>query len=182
MRPLFAICGKARAGKTTVAKSLARVVQARGVDFTFEETNSVLVEAVAKRAGISPSEVLALKEEYRPELIQLGNAMCEKDPAALARRIFQDGHSIAIGVRRLKELETIRHDFPSVMVIWVERDVPTITDNREIEPENCDLIIDNNGTLADVDEVVSTGLLTRFTSIGTIAADTYIHRVSLGSR
>lgn len=158
MKSLFVICGKARAGKTTVAEHLTRMVQARGVEFTYGETSSVLVDAAAAELGISSDVILADKETHRPRLIELGNAICEGDPAALARTLFSAGHSVVTGVRRLGELRKLREDFPGIVVLWVERDVPLVRDNREIEPVDCDVFIDNNGPLSAIDEAIIRGL------------------------
>jgi len=170
MRPLFVICGKARAGKTTIAEHFTAMVQKRGAEFTYGETSGVIVGLVAGELGVSVECVLADKELHRPRMIEIGNAMCGKDPAALARALFSVGHSVITGVRRLEELARIRQDFPGVLALWVERDVPLIPDNREIEPEHCDALIDNNGTLWDVDKAIRLGL--SHLMIGEIAAKT----------
>jgi len=69
---------------------------------------------------------------------------------SLAEQILAD-HDIYVGMRSRAELAATRHLFDAV--IWVDRSAvlpPEPEASIEIAPSDCDLVLDNNGDLADL--------------------------------
>lgn len=117
-------------------------------------TSNYLVHRVAQIHGLEPEDILAHKEDYRQELIDLGNRMCDIDPGSLVSIcLFKSTteHIIVDGVRRENEFNRVKDWFD--MIIYVERkSQPFGPDNFELWPDQADVVIENNGSLAELDD------------------------------
>ena len=128
-------------------------------------TSAYLVHRLALIHGLTEEDILADKEHYRPELIDLGNKMCDVDPGCLSSLCLWYAHGAPVivdGVRRQCEFDRVKDWFD--MIIWVERpDVEEGFDNFDLQPEWADIIIYNVGSLIDLDrkaKVIAQGVTT----------------------
>ncbi len=144
------IIGRKGHGKTTFAGFLK---QALGDAQTFS-TSEYLVHRLALIHGTTEAKILAAKERYRPEMIVLGNAMCDVDPGCLVSICLWACHkecAIIDGIRRVSEYKRVRKWFEHVL--WIERPgIPEGLDNLELTHRHAQEIIVNDGSLADLRE------------------------------
>jgi len=112
-------------------------------------TSSYLVYRLSLMEGIPVNEIIAHKEQYRPKLIALGNAMCGADPACLVGICLwacQARFALIDGIRRMSEFNASRAWFDEI--IWVERtDAPPSKERVEMNQEHATLVIHNQGNL-----------------------------------
>ena len=74
------------------------------------------------------------------------------DLARMGRELFAT-HDIYCGLRNIKELDAQRREGVFSTSIWVDRSKhlpPEPPTSMTIQPSDCDYILDNNGTLADL--------------------------------
>lgn len=142
-------CGKAKSGKTTLASLFAEALKSN-----YTDTGEILVELLQTNLKISKETIKADKEKFRSQLIQLGDQICENNPSALAEFAFGEANIIS-GVRKIKEVESLRLKFPGLILIWVDReDVPEVIDNRDLVPSDCDLVVRNfENRLPSIEEI-----------------------------
>jgi hypothetical protein len=143
---LILVCGSVQSGKSTARKLLSQYLERKG-----GSCSDVIYAILARRKGITVDQLRTLpKEEVRPELIALGNAMCAADPLYLIGNLVWSGCSIIDGVRRKEEFKAAVHRF-SPVTIWVENpNSPQLADNNEIVAGMCMHKINNSGTVADL--------------------------------
>jgi len=160
------ICGFGRAGKDSVADQIskrlgvktqcssslaARHVIAPQINKLFD---SDYIDRIAKVEGkwvhpdIIEKNLFETRHEGDGRKIWF-DAICEynkEDPTRLMRKLY-DIADVYVGCRSLREFLAGQHECFQFS-IWVDgskRVAPEIT-TCEIKPENCDIIIDNNGT------------------------------------
>lgn len=141
------IIGNKLHGKTTLANFM--------VDFMGDaeafSTSSYLIYRLSLLHGVSEETILEEKEKYRPELIELGNAMCDADAGCLVSICMWSSSKEYIlidGVRRISEYERIKDWFD--LTLWVDRPGQAGgLDNLELEPHHADRVIVNDGSLED---------------------------------
>jgi len=126
------------------------MVEALG-DAEAYSTSSYLVYRLALVHGVSEEEILDDKERYRPELIKLGNAMCDADAGCLVSICLWSSskkYTIIDGVRRVSEFERIKDWFD--LILWVDRPGQVGgLDNLELDPSYAQQVVHNNGTLEE---------------------------------
>jgi hypothetical protein len=114
-------------------------------------TSSYLVYRLALVHGVSEEEILSDKERYRPELIKLGNAMCDADAGCLVSICLWSSSKkniIVDGVRRVSEYERIKDWFD--LILWVDRPGQEGgLDNLELEAHHAQKMVLNDGNLED---------------------------------
>lgn len=142
------IIGNKLHGKTTLANFM---VDELGDAEAFS-TSSYLVYRLSLIHGVSESEILADKEKYRPDLIKLGNAMCDADAGCLVSICLWSSRKkfiIIDGVRRVSEYERIKDWFD--VIYWVDRPGQEGgLDNLELEAHHAHEVILNDGSLEDL--------------------------------
>lgn len=141
------IVGHGRAGKDTACEYLAQITGLRNAG----TTSKYLAEYVAGKLGLSVEEAYARRHEsdaMRMVWYNAGNELREKDPTILIRQALANGE-ITGGVRDREEVVRARTQGLVDLVVWIEnrsvRSDPTV----QFGPEDCDLVIPNNGSLEE---------------------------------
>lgn len=139
--PKFVVVGYPRAGKSTLAEFLAEELKRNGLPYEWGDTSTELIRITAAENWVEPNVINQNKEEWRPKLVETGDRLTNETPTALSKPILDRGAVVA-GVRRAKELESLRSMYVDLVVIWVDRhDHDVIPDNTEIRPEHCDFTV-----------------------------------------
>ena len=139
--PKFVVVGYPRAGKSTLAEFLSEELKRNGLPHEWGDTSTELIDFVAAQNNVTVAEINSAKEVWRPKLIETGDRLTDESPTALSKPILDRGAVVA-GVRRAKELESLRSTYVDLVVIWVDRpDHGVIPDNTEIRPEHCDFTV-----------------------------------------
>ena len=144
MKSVIVIIGKARAGKTTFAKYLADLYGTKSAG-----TSDIVYKAMAIARNCKEEELRQIpKEELRPVLIDFANYLCSVVPDFLSSAIIQEGFDVIDGIRRRSELEALaaKHN---IAVYFVDRTEGVVEDNFELDKDDADFIVDNNGKLGD---------------------------------
>lgn len=148
--PKLIVVGHGRHGKDTFAEML--VEQCPGIS-TMSSSWFALEKVVFPVIG---GDYGSLQECYddrinrREEWFKLIRGFNDGDRARLARELFQE-HQIYVGMRCRDEFLAARH--LSDLTIWIDRSEvlpPEPATSLTIRKDDCDIIIDNNGSLADL--------------------------------
>jgi len=143
------IIGNKYHGKTTFANFLVKHTEQTEAF----STSSYLVYRLSLINNISEENILKEKEKYRPDLIDLGNAMCSADAGCLVSICLWSSTAkttIIDGVRRLSEFSRVSEWFDHV--VWVFRESEPIgKDNLELTEQNGNVTILNDGSLDDLE-------------------------------
>lgn len=152
-KPKLLIVGTGRHGKDTVAEALR---DAYGYTFkssseAFSEFGfSVLSELLGYK---TPEEAFEDRHNHRALLYQLIAAYNHHDKARIAKEILKD-NDIYVGMRSKEEIEECRKQGIFDLIIWVDAsnrvDYVEDEDSCDITKEDADIIILNNGTLAEL--------------------------------
>lgn len=144
------IIGNKCHGKTT----FANMIKKHSKSAEAFSTSSYLVYRLSLLNGVSEEEILNDKEKYRPELIKLGNAMCEADAGCLVSICLWSSHEDLIiidGVRRMSEYSRVSDWFDEI--IWINRPAePLGQDNLELDESHGTITIMNEGSLEDLEK------------------------------
>ena len=150
----FFILGHGRHGKDTFAELLCEM--APGLKFVssslFVCERAVFPTLGPRYAYETAEECFADRANHRDEWHELISAFNSPDKARLARQLFVD-FDLYVGLRCVEELEEARHF--ADLVLWVDRSEhlpPEPKSSNTITANDCDLIVPNNGTLADLRE------------------------------
>ena len=139
------VIGNKLNGKGVFVNALASFLS--GV--TTISTSNYLVYRLSIMKGVTEEHILQNKEEYRPELIELGNKMCDVDPGCLVSICLwasNTQYTIVDGVRRTCEFDRVKDLFD--LTIWVERPSQEIGyDNCELKSNHADMLVMNDGTI-----------------------------------
>lgn len=152
--PVWLIIGLPRHGKTEVGKAMAEVLGC-GRGSTSTPVYMALAAEWSANLGIPVLDafhnLLALpKEQIRPDLVRVGDALCKENPAALSLWLVDNGNYVIDGIRRRSELDYTRKVLAErghkVTVCWVWREPPppTISDNTEVTAADASCGIFNN--------------------------------------
>jgi hypothetical protein len=144
------IIGNKYHGKTTFANFIVKHTQ-KTEAFS---TSSYLVYRLSLINNISEEQILKEKEKYRPDLIELGNAMCNADAGCLVSICLWSSSADTViidGVRRISEFSRVSTWFDKV--VWIYRESEPIgKDNLELTEKDATDVILNNGSLEDLEE------------------------------
>lgn len=144
--PKIAICGHGRSGKDTAGRWLAENTPLR-LGLT---TSQVIAPVIAAEDGVSVEVAFARRHQERERWFRRGNELRRNDPAYLVRGCLAGGE-IAVGLRNADEIEAARAEGLIDLFVWVERDVPR-DPTQTFDASLCDVVILNNGTLAEFHE------------------------------
>lgn len=75
------------------------------------------------------------------------------DKIRLYRDAIQAGEQVFVGLRKVVEYDSFRKHFPTFS-IWIQRDGVKYDQTQQYGPEKCDFIIQNNGTLDELQSKV----------------------------
>lgn len=143
------IIGNKLHGKTTFARFLVNHLG----DAECFSTSSYLIYRLGLITGASEREILTDKETFRPQLVKLGNAMCDVDPGCLVSICLWSStqpNIIIDGVRRISEYDNVKAWFEHIF--WIDRPTQELgLDNLELSAAHAHHTITNDGSLEDLD-------------------------------
>jgi len=147
---MIIVVGRARSGKTSFSEMLSSILGLKTAG-----TSKIVYEVVAKARGCTVADLLALpKEEIRPTLIDVADFLCDGKVDVLSEMLYNRGYRILDGIRREEELKAIIHNH-ECFVVYMQRDKGTVDDNFNILPTKFMRLIENNGTLYDLQDKAS---------------------------
>jgi len=155
-RPRLLILGYGRHGKDTVAQMLA---DKHGFKFTSSSEfvgREIIWESWGKLRYPDFETMYANRHQWRRQWMEMIALYNTPDKTRTARTMLERGYDMYVGMRRMDEYEASRHLFD--YIIWVDRSehLPPETGSMDITRDSAeaDFTINNNGTLADLDEAV----------------------------
>lgn len=136
--------GLPRHGKSTVASFLSSETGLR-----HGNTSDVIYAHLAAQMHRDEEEIRTMRKEHlRPELIKMGDKLCEADPAFLVKELLAQHVQIITGVRKPHELKILREFAPRLKFLWVTRPgFGTVQDNTLLTEADADHVITNEGSL-----------------------------------
>ena len=145
------IIGKGECGKTDAKEIIVRETGLQAVDSSWFMAGKVVRPYLEKEHGITYGSIADCYEDRRNHRPKWRKAICEfngPDPSLLAREIFAE-NDIYAGMRSRREFLVAR-DLCDLS-IWIDADqrVEKVDPSLDILKEDCDMIIDNNGTLEE---------------------------------
>lgn len=148
------IIGHAQHGKDTVASILAEC----GFKFTSSSEAACrifLYEALKNKYGYkSIEECFEDRVNRRALWYQLICEYNKENPSRLAKGILEHSN-IYVGMRDRREIDACIQEGLFDLIIWVERDLPLEDSSSfNIDKSMADIIIENKGTLEDLDRKV----------------------------
>lgn len=111
------VVGNVGIGKSTFGKMLAKHLGVKSMD-----TSDILCDLLARKLQIDPRkfEDRNFKNKHRQDLVNLGNALCDKRQDFLVAKAVEYGCCVVIGVRRLSEALQAKENWDT-SVILLER-------------------------------------------------------------
>jgi hypothetical protein len=155
-KPKLLIAGYGRHGKDSVAEILHHKYGFKFVSSSEFVGREAIWENWGKMRYPSFDEMFADRHNWRETWMQLISLYNTPYKSRTARTMFERGYDIYVGLRRQDELEASRHLFD--YIIWVDRSehLPPETGSMDITRGSAepDFVIDNNGTLDDLERAV----------------------------
>ena len=150
----YLIIGNPWAGKT-----LATALLADFIGVASGSTDSIVYEELAKERGVPRWSLEAsAKESLRPDLVRVGNALCDQDPAALVSPLLARGARVIDGIRRRFELKAARQAARASglipVVVWVDR-CSAVKDNTDVMRSDADYVISNRDTVGHLAKMIA---------------------------
>lgn len=164
-KPKLLVLGYARHGKDTVAELLR---DKHGFNF-MSSSEFVGREVMWGNWGVAKyatfEDMFADRLNHRVLWMEMISAYNTPDKTKTASTMLSRGYDMYVGMRRYNELEACRLNNLFDHIVWVDRSSVLDPENgsMDITRENCgfDYLIDNNGTLEDLEQAVDE-LVTRF--------------------
>jgi len=148
------ICGHGRCGKDTASQWFMEHTRLRFHESTSEAAAQLCYQRLREKYGYySVEQAFEDRHNHRKEWAEIIWAYNEPDGLTLYRDMLE-ANDILNGVRKASELEALRTHLLVDLVIWIDRDVPN-DPSLEMDSSVADIIIDNNGTLADLHQKLS---------------------------
>lgn len=148
------ITGYARHGKDTVCEILRSRCDLKFMSSSFFVAERAVRPYLAER-GITYAtldECYADRVNHRAHWFDAIVAYNTPDLGRLGRELFET-NDIYCGLRNIDEFEVLQAEKAFDLAIWVDasqRLPPEDISSMTIEPDDCDLLLDNNGTLDDL--------------------------------
>ena len=151
--PKLLIIGNARHGKDTVCDILRDTFE-----YSFRSSSDFCAEKfiyseLKDKYGYTTYEQCFLdRHNHRSEWYDMIHAYCKDDYARLGREIFAE-NKIYCGLRNKAEFHAMRNTGVFDYAIWVDRSDHLPQEDKSsmtLEPWMSDYVIDNNGTLSDL--------------------------------
>jgi hypothetical protein len=154
----FLVIGHARHGKDTVSDLMEKNHGFTHRSSSMHNAEHTVYPVLKDKYGYKTvEECFNDRGNHRKEWYDLIAARCSIDPAAIGREIFEVS-DIYCGLRNKREFHGIKNNGLVDYTIWVDRSdhlPPESKDSMSLEPWMADFIIDNNGTLEDLERNVS---------------------------
>lgn len=153
----FIICGTARHGKDTAAEIVQKYFNLSYAASSEFACDLFLFEKLKDEFGYTTKEQcfedrVNHRQRWFDEIVQFNTP----DLGRLGELIFEK-NDVYCGIRNLDELDVLREKGLVKLVIWVDASerltTPEVGSNT-ITKANADIIIENNGTLAEFEEKV----------------------------
>jgi hypothetical protein len=155
-RPKILILGYGRHGKDTVAEMLHRSHGYRFISSSEFVGREVIWENWGRLRYPTFEAMFEDRHNWRKQWMEMIALYNTPDKTRTARTMLERGYDLYVGMRRMDEFLASRHLFDHI--VWVDRSqhLPPETGSMDITRENAkpDRIIDNNGTLADLEQNV----------------------------
>lgn len=157
-KPKLLIIGYARHGKDTVAEILSEKY-----GYTYKTSSEICSEGVifpklSKLYGYQTiEECFEDRGNHRKEWYDLISDYNYEDPTRLGRRIFEQS-DIYCGLRNIREFIELKKKSVFDYSIWIDRSKHLPRESSEsntLYPEIADIRIDNNGTLEELEQILS---------------------------
>ena len=153
----FLVIGHARHGKDTVSDLMEKNHGITHRSSSMHNAEHTVFAVLAPLYGYKTvEECFNDRGNHRKEWYDLIAARCSEDPAAIGREILA-ASDIYCGLRNKREFHGIKNNGLIDYVIWVDRSdhlPPEPKDSMSLEPWMADYIIDNNGTLEQLERNV----------------------------
>ena len=145
------IIGKGECGKTDAKDIIIRETGLKAADSSWFMAERVVRPYLELEHGIryaSLSDCYNDRRNHRPKWRKAIEEFNGPDPSLLSREIFSE-NDIYAGMRSRREFLAAKHI--SDLSIWIDADqrVEKVDPSLDILKEDCDMIIDNNGTLEE---------------------------------
>jgi len=145
---LLAICGHGRSGKDTASIFLQVHSTLRYEGSTSEAAAKLcFTQLHAKYGYTSVEEAFADRHSHRLEWAEIIWDYNKPDGIRLYEDMIKSS-DILNGIRRKGELDALRQRYAALLVIWIDREVPT-DPSLEMTKDDADIIIPNNGTILE---------------------------------
>ncbi len=151
-KPKILVMGHARHGKDTVAEMIA---EERCLSFT-SSSKFCAKKIMWPLLHTYYDNVQACFDDRGNNRVKWFDAITDfnrPDPSALGKAIFAE-HDIYCGIRSRREFNALKNSGLFDVSVWVDRSdhiSPEGKDSCTVEPWMADFMIDNNGTLADLE-------------------------------
>lgn len=180
--PVIFLIGPPTHGKTAARHIVCKLTGLKGAS-----CSDIIAAFIAERSKTTYEAVMLIpKEERRPLFIEAGDWLCGMDgplkevakdpsvdesafriPSALVRALYLGGYHVIDGARRALELDQARAHLQWLgvrsLAIWVEKpDAAAPKDNTTVKKEQADEVIENNGTLDELESKLHVVLLKHF--------------------
>lgn len=154
--PNLMIFGYARHGKDTVADLLAKNFGAKPVSSSWFAASKIMVPYFASKGITYPSleACYADRVNHRKAWFDEIAGYNVPDLARMGREIFQE-YDIYVGIRNHREFNQAKCEGLFDYGIWVDRSdslPPEDESSNKMKPWMADFILDNNSTLADLED------------------------------
>lgn len=168
----FIVLGYGEHGKGTFASVCRKAFSMSGISVSEHSCENVIFPQMKDKHGYkTPEACYEDRRNHRETWYNLIRIYLENDLARVAREVFEQ-HNILEGIRNRLEFEATIKAFPDALVIWVDASgrLP-VEDSGSIElnPNDADIILTNNGTEAEFEQRVIK--LVRSLRISTLISD-----------
>ncbi len=167
---VFMLCGKARCGKDTVAELIQKYYEEKEVKAiitSFSKYIKMYAKEITNWDGSEATKPRTLLQELGTEIVRekLGktNIYAERVADDIDVYFYYGDIVLIKDVRFPHEIETIKNKFKDTIVIRINREVETDLNQKQLNHvselaldtySNYDYIIDNSGTLDDLNHNV----------------------------
>ena len=145
------VLGNSGSGKTTAAEIIAEMLDSppprNCSDFIIEDYACSIASTPMKKLNLA-KKILANKNEYRQELFKYGLARQKTDPAYPVSEAVRHT-DVVTGVRTLENLNASKNLFD--LILWINRIATSAGSTDKLKPEHADVVIDNNGSIKDLE-------------------------------
>lgn len=150
---IIAVCGYGTHGKGTSAAYICLKTGLRYKESTSEAAARVVFEELKDQYGYATKEeAWNDRHNHRDEWADTIWTYNEPDGLTLYREMLEH-NDILEGVRRSSELQALKRHRVIDMAVWIDalkRKPREASSSCQVRAEDCDHVIDNNGTLDDL--------------------------------
>ena len=147
------IMGHGGHGKDEAARILCEILELKYLGSSWAACDAFIFDSLAAPLGYrTRSECYAGRRDWRTLWGELMAAYNARDAARLGRYVYAQA-DVYVGVRRVEEFHAIKAEGLFDVAIWVDalgRLPPESVSSCTVGPELADLVLNNNGTLADL--------------------------------